>query len=49
MGGDFREAVHHAVEDSGSGVCFRKSTAKHLKDMLGGLDGLKAAGKVSEE
>ena len=45
LGGDFGEAVYHAVEDSGSGVCCLKGTAKHLEDMLGGLDSPKAAEK----
>jgi hypothetical protein len=47
--GDFGEAVQHTVKDSGSGVRFAKGAPKHLEDMLGGLDGVKTAGKVGEE
>ena len=49
FGGNLGEAVCHAVEYGRSGVSFRKGASKHLDNMLGGLDGVKAAGKVGEE
>ena len=49
FGSNLGEAVYHAVEHERRGVSFRKVASKHLDDMLGGLDGVKAAGKVGEE
>lgn len=49
FGSNLGEAVYYAVEYGRSGVSFRQGAPKHLEDMLGGLDRVKAAGKVGEE